>query len=159
MYFMKIVMPILNPQIGGKKGGQSGQDFGWGLHRSSCSNGKMAFFIHLLYARFQFIAVWIPKFSILVHFCDFYKPFVYQNSHLLTTYQNFRCIPAVYQSEKTPCFVFAMNRLFLGDIVHGFGYLRRYTINMVINTGSMCMKVLNFFLLLKDIDIIYIFGN
>ncbi len=46
------------------------------------------------------------------HFCDFHIPFVYQNSHILTTYQNFWHIPAVYQSVKTSFFIFCYGQTF-----------------------------------------------
>ncbi len=88
--------------------------------KSSVYDFKRLFFVHipLVYQSSTYTSLYTKIFN-FSHFCDFHIPFLYQNCHIPTIYQNLLHIPAVYQSVKTSFLVFAMVRhYFLGDITN-----------------------------------------
>ncbi len=90
-------------------------------HSTTAKKGKKigiqfytAFFlvhIPLLY-QISTHASFYTRFFNFSHSCDFHIPFLHQNCHIATSYQNFLHIPAVYQSVKAPSFVFCHDQTF-----------------------------------------------
>ncbi len=93
--------------------------FNWKLNHSMTRQKKvgiwfyMFFFVHipLLYQISTYTSLYTRIFN-FSHSHYFHIPYVYQNSHIPTTYQSFLHIPAVYQSVKTPFFVFCRGQTF-----------------------------------------------
>ncbi len=84
------------------------------------------FFVHilLLYQISTYTSLCTRIFN-LSHFCDFLIPFVYQNSHIPTTYQSFYCILIC----ENPFFVFCHSQTFSWRY---YKFLNYFTLFMIV---------------------------
>ncbi len=93
-----------------------------------------------MYARFSYTMVCIPEFFNFSHFCDFHIPFVYQNSYMQITYQNFWHIPVSYQAGKTTFFVFCHGKTFSCWCLRSYGHYYRINVWHLIAWGNVCLN-------------------
>ncbi len=102
-------------------------------------------FTHCSYTRFPHIPVCIPEFSVLVILATF----TYHMFTRTAIYQSQTRIYYIYQLYTNlwkPLFCFLLwADIFLENSVIFLGYCRRHTINMAINTESMCTEVCKLF--------------